>query len=122
MEKVDKKDGTFEELKKCKPKYRSEPVEDDKCRYTVQRWKEIDRVQLTGTGLAATWPSQNVPPPTAMQTIGARRAGKRTEKLILDFGKQSCEVKDAAWRKYTDNASYKVEVRARSGDVVCDSL
>ena len=54
--------------------------------------------------------------------LGARRAGKRTEKLILDFGKQSCEVGDAVWRKYSDNTAYKVEVRARSEEIVCKSL
>jgi hypothetical protein len=26
------------------------------------------------------------------------------------------------WRKYTDNTAYEVEVRARSGEVVCKSL
>ena len=122
MERVDKKDGTFEELKKCRPKYRSEPVYDDRCNFTVRRWKEIDSVSATGTGLSPVWPSQNMPPAQAMETLGARRAGKRTEKLILDFGKQSCEVGDGAWRKYTDNTAYKVEVRARSGDIVCKSL
>jgi hypothetical protein len=122
IEKVDKKDGTFEELKKCKPKYRSEPVEDDKCRFTVRRWKQIDTVKVTGTGLTPAWPTQGVPPPTVAETIGAKRAGKKTEKLIIDFGKQNCEVKDGTWRKYVDGKGYKLEVRARSGDIVCDSL
>lgn len=122
IEKVDKKDGTFEEVKKCNPKYRSEPVYDDKCRFTVRRWKQIDSVKLTGAGLAPAWPTQNVPPATAAETLGARRAGKRTETLILDFGKQSCEVSDGVWRKYVDNTAYEVEVRARSNEIVCKSL
>ena len=63
-----------------------------------------------------------MPPPTNVEAVGTRRPGKREEKLTLDFGKQSCEVSDAVWRKYTDNKSYKLEVRARSGDIVCKSL
>jgi hypothetical protein len=122
IEKVDKKDGTFEELKKCKPKYRSEPVDDDKCNYNVRRWKEVDRVKTSGSGLTPAWPTNGVPPPTNVEAVGTRRPGKRTETLMLDFGKQTCEVSDAAWRKYSDNSSYKLEVRARSGDIVCKSL
>lgn len=121
-ERVDKKDGTFEELQKCKPKYRSEPVYDDRCRFTVRRWTEVDRVRLAGTGLQPAWPTQGLPPARNVETLGARRAGKRTETLILDFGDQHCEVGEAVWRKYADRTAYQVEVRARSGDVVCGSL
>lgn len=34
----------------------------------------------------------------------------------------SCDVSDAIWRKYQDGQKVKVEVRARSGKVVCGSL
>jgi hypothetical protein len=122
LERVDKKDGTFEELKKCRPTYRSEPVYDERCSFTIRRWQEVDRVRLVGNGIAPVWPSQNVPPQQAMEALGARRAGKRIEKLVLELGKQSCEVSEAVWRKYKDNTAYAVEVRARSGEVVCKSL
>ena len=122
IEKVDRKDGTFEELKKCRPKYRSEPVYDDKCRYTVRRWKEVDAVKLSGTGMQPAWPSQALPPPNASEIVGSRRAGKRREALLLDFGKQSCEVSEPVWLKYVDGKSYKLEVRARTGEIVCKSL
>lgn len=117
----DKKDGTFEKVKKCTPKTRAEPVEDDWCNFTVRRWKEIDRVRATGTGLTPAWPADPAPA-TAADMIGARRAGKRTEKLILDFGKQNCDVAEAVWRKHADGAKLKVDVRASSGEIVCSSL
>src|SRR5262249_4193838 len=55
-EKQDKKDGTFEVVKKCKPKYRDEPVEDDWCSFRVQRWKELadGALRSSGTGLQPT--------------------------------------------------------------------
>jgi hypothetical protein len=122
IEKVDKGDGTFEQLKKCKPKYRSEPVEDDWCTYTVRRWKKVDQVTAKGDGMSPAWPS-NAPLSDALPVLGARRAGARTERLVLDFGKdQSCEVKEATWKKLADGQKVKIEVRARSGDLVCDTI
>ncbi len=123
MEKVDKKDGTFQQVNKCKPKFRSEPVMDDSCSYTVRRWKQIDAVKLAGTGLTPAWPTAGLPPEQYAEVMGAKRAGKKTEELTLVFGKQMCEgVPDEAWRKYADGAKVKVTVRSSSGDIVCSDL
>lgn len=121
MERVDRKDGTFEELQKCRTRYRSEPIYDDRCSYTVRRWQEVDTVRLVGQGLVPAWPSA-VPPPTAADTLGNRRAGRRREQLILELGGQRCEVSEPTWKKYADGRAYKVSVRARSGAVVCGDL
>lgn len=122
-EKQDRKDGTFEVVKKCKPKYRDEPVEDDWCSYRVQRWKELPTgaARSSGTGLAPTSPT-GLPPANAPPVIGARRAGTQRETLTLELGKQRCAVSDAVWRKYKDGDTVKVKVRASSGEIVCDSL
>ncbi|HLL23766.1 MAG TPA: hypothetical protein VK427_16620 [Kofleriaceae bacterium] len=121
LERVDRKDGTFEEIQKCRTRYRSEPIYDDRCSYMVRRWQEVDSVRLTGEGLVPAWPS-HAPPPTAAELVGSRRAGRRREQLILEFGDQRCEVSEAVWKKYTDGRRYKVAVRARSGAVVCGKL
>lgn len=121
-EKVDRKDGTYEVVRKCRPKYRSEPVDDDWCAYRIRRWFPLDAVKASGIGMAPAWPAQGVPAAGAPQALGARRPGARTETLILDLGKQHCAVKEPVWRKYADGAKAKVEVRARSGKIVCDSL
>lgn len=121
-EKVDKKDGTFEQVKKCKPKYKSESVEDDWCTFTVRNWKKVDEAKANGAGMTATWPDK-VPAADVQAQIDAIRSGARTETLYLDFGKTgSCEVDDAKWRKYKDGDKVKLEVRARSGAIVCSSL
>ncbi len=122
VERVDKKDGTFEQLNKCKPKYRSEPVTDDWCAFTVRGWKKVGEAKATGTGTTAAWPA-DAPAPDVAATLGAKRSGARSEKLVVDFGSRgSCDVAEATWRKLADGAKVKVEVRARSGDVVCSSL
>jgi hypothetical protein len=121
-ERHDKKDGTFEQVKKCSPKYRSEPVLDDWCEFTVRKWTKIDQAKTSGTGTSPVWPTQGVPPADTPATMGAKRQGARTEKLTIDFGSDTCDVSDATWRKYTDGQKVKLEVRARSGAVVCSSL
>lgn len=121
-EKVDKKDGTFEQVKKCSPKYKLEPVNADWCTFTVRNWKKTDDAKANGTGLNASWPA-NVPAADAAAQLGAIRGGARTETLTLDFGKAgSCDVSDATWRKYKDGDKVKAEVRARSEQIVCGSL
>jgi hypothetical protein len=121
-EKVDRKDGTFEVVKKCKTKYRWDPVMDDWCTFTRRTWKKSDEAKLTGTGMDAKWPDK-VPAANVAPALGAIRGGARKETLILDFGKSgTCDVSDAIWRKYKDGDKVKAQVRARSGDIVCDSL
>jgi hypothetical protein len=122
MEKRDKKDGTFEQVKKCKPKYRSEPVMDSWCVYTARRWKAIDSIKATGAGLSPAWPG-NLPPADVAPELGAKRQAARTETLTIEFkGHGTCDVGDPVWRKYSDGQKLIVEVRASSGDVVCSSL
>ena len=121
-ERRDKKDGTFEQVKKCKPKYRSEPVMDSWCRFTARRWRPVSELKAQGAGLTPAWPD-GAPPGDTPAAFGAKRQGKRTETLTLEFRDHgTCDVSDPVWRKYRDNQSVKVEVRASSGDVACGSL
>ncbi len=121
-ERRDKKDGTFEQVKKCKPKYRSEPVMDSWCRFTARRWKQISELKTTGSGMNPAWPD-GAPPGDTPAVLGAKRQGRRTEVLTLEFRDHgTCDVSDPVWRKYADGQRLKVEVRASSGDVVCSSL
>lgn len=122
LERRDKKDGTFEQVKKCKPKYRSESVMDRWCRFTVRRWDKVDELKLQGTGLAPAWPT-GAPAADTPAALGARRSGARTETLTLELaGHGTCDVSDATWRKYADGQKLTLEVRASSGDVVCSAL
>lgn len=125
-EKHDKKDGTFEVVKKCTPKFRSEPVEDDKCSYVVKKWKEVDNKTSSGAGMTFTDPpgltSSNV-----SEVTGARRPGPKHDTHYLDLDvpgadpqKQRCEVTEAAWKKYADGAAVTVQVLAKNNKVDCD--
>jgi hypothetical protein len=123
-ERKDKKDGTFEQVKKCTPKTHNEDVMDDWCTFTVRGWGKISEAKAAGTGMVPgpSWPSPPEPD-TAPEVLGNKRRGPRTEKLTLDFGPDdACEVVDTVWRRFADGAKAHVEVRSRSGGVVCDSL
>jgi len=123
-ERRDKKDGTFEQVKKCTTKYRSEPVMGSWCRFTARRWRPVTELKTSGIGLSPAWPSDaSTPPGDTRAALGARRQGRRTETLTLQFtGHGTCDVSETIWRKYTDGQKAKVEVRSSSGDVVCGSL
>ena len=69
--------------------------------HACARWKQGRRGEGLGRRHDRAWPRR--PAADAPATLGARRAGARTEKLYLDFGRQErATVADAAWRKYTD--------------------
>lgn len=120
-ERRDKKDGTFEQVKKCVPKTRSEPVMDSWCTFTVRRWHVVSSLDAHGTGLSPTWP-EGVPQRQVTALFGAKREGNRTESLILEFKDHgTCEVSEAVWRKYADGQKLKAEIHS-GGDVACGSL
>ncbi len=129
-EKHDRGDGTFEEVEKCEPKYKSVPDYDDKCDYTVRAWGKINELKANGVGTSVAFPASGL---TANEpaTMGAKREGARTQKLILDFagGSDPCDwspspgsSKETAWKNIKDGAQLQVLLRARSENVVCDSV
>lgn len=121
-ERKDKKDGTFEQIKKCKPKYRSESVMDSWCSFTARRWRPVSELKAAASGMTPAWPT-GAPAGDTQAFLGAKRQGKRTETLTLQFRDHGdCDVSDAIWRKYTDGQKLTVDVRASSGDVACGSL
>jgi hypothetical protein len=86
-EKVDKKDGTYEVKRKCTTKYRSEPVYDENCNYTVSRWHDVPSAALKKSGLGTSPVWHDAP-----ATTSSRRPGKRSESLNIEFADgQSCD-------------------------------
>jgi hypothetical protein len=97
-------------------------VMDSWCRFSMRRWKPIDEVKTSGTGLSPAWPT-HLPLDSTPATRGARRAGKRTQTLTLSFRDHgTCnDVSEPVWRKYTDGQKLTAEIHA-SGDVACGAL
>jgi predicted nucleic acid-binding Zn ribbon protein len=126
MERVDKGDGTFEEVNRCTPKYRSEPVYDQRCRYLAMEWTRVDEaVQRGPASVEPAWPALAVP--TKQLGVGARREGARREHYIVELKDQSggveeCKVAMAKWRTYSEGRTLKVKVGGMTGGLDCDSL
>lgn len=126
VRRVDKGDGTFEEREECRPKYREEPIMKPWCRYTVLEWTKVDeKTAATTDGSEPAWPATGVQP--AQQARGARREGARNERFEIDLvekggRKHTCAVGRSLWDKLPAGAAAKGEVRARSGDIVCDTI
>jgi hypothetical protein len=126
---VDNGDGTYSEKQECTPKYRKEPVYDDKCRFTVNRWAENREVVAKGQRLRETpaWPEVNLPAAAAQPVLGAERMGRRTEKYTVQFvGKPgelySCDFPQTVWRGYPDASKWKGNVGVVTNALDCSSL
>ena len=125
---VDNGDGTFSTNRSCSTTYRSEPVYDDRCRFTVDRWGTERTAKNAGKKLfpEPSWPAVQV---RGGNCLGCEREGSRREILAVvmrgraDRGKTwRCVIDDARWRALGDGEWRQIEVRVLTGGAVCDTL
>jgi rubrerythrin/ribosomal protein L40E len=123
---VDRGDGTFERKQECTPKYREEPVFDDHCRYTVDRWKKARELEASG-GLREppAWPA--VSGLRGGSAVGSERAGSRRETYTVSLkgpkGESwTCDFDEGRWRGLTEGTTLDVKVRVMGGGLDCGSV
>lgn len=119
---VDNGDGTFSEVQDCVTRYRQEPVYDQRCSYTIDRWVTADTLRAGGQALTPepAWPATPAPTPT-------RRLGARTETYTVTFtvegeGTDTCELAQDRWATMAVGSRWRAEVGGLSGDLRCDDL
>jgi hypothetical protein len=124
---VDRGDGTFERKQDCRPKYREEPVYDDKCSFTIDRWVKARTEKAAGQGVSPEprWPEVRLSRTGSM--LGAEREGARTEtyRLVLkgkDGKQHDCRVPAAKWAQVKDGLSKEIPVTVIGGIPECDKL
>mgnify|MGYP000039961018 CR=1 FL=1 len=126
MARVDKGNGTFKKERRCKTKYKDQPVYGDKCYYRVNRWGHERDIKATG-GLAQqpAWPMVNI---RSGSCLGCEREAGRSEAYILLMTdvkkadkKYDCAVPEAQWRSIADGAVKKMKVRL-TGGAKCETL
>jgi hypothetical protein len=126
--KVDNGDGTFREKRECKPRYKEEPVYDERCSFSVNRWA-VARTERSTGGDSSTpaWPE--VRPARAGECVGCERAGARKEIYTVkladsgDGGKiHECTTDAPRWSTMRPKSRWKGELRALTGGLACDSL
>jgi hypothetical protein len=121
MTRKDLGNGTFKEVQECTPKYKSEPVMDDKCDYEAETWKtERTAKAHGGASDPPSWPSTNL--------SHGEREGHRTE--IYDVlvteprsgEKTTCSFDPSRWGGFSVGAQYDGKIGAVTGHIDCDSL
>lgn len=123
---VDQGDGTFKEQEECKPRYKEEPVYDDKCRFTVDAWSLSRTLKNAGT---AQSPLPAWPPVKLARTgdcLGCEREGAKKATYTVNFKQpdgdaSSCEASEATWNKLTVGSKWKGKTTL-AGGLDCDAL
>lgn len=125
----DNGDGTFSTREECSTRYRSEPVYDDKCYYTVNRWQVVRTAHAAGRGFSPprAWPSYALA--RSGNCMGCEREGKRKEQLIVDLRATKdttktwrCDLDENRWTRLRDGDVRVMRVRVVTGGAVCDTL
>lgn len=118
---VDRGDGTFERRRECEPRYREESIYDDRCSFTIDRWKKTRTEVARGESLspAPAWPT--------VRPGGNEREGPRRETYVLhlqgkDSKRHSCNVDLSKWQAIADGARKSIKMRVVTGSPDCDSL
>lgn len=124
----DNGDGTFSTSTECSTKYRSEPVYDDRCHFTVNRWGLERTARNTGFGLfpEPAWPATYM---RAGSCLGCEKEGERREILAVAMRDRAdrsktfrCVLDQPRWRMLGDGQLLRIKVRVITGGAVCDSV
>ncbi len=124
-ERSDKGDGTFTKHQVCVPRYRSEPIYDERCHFVVNRWRAQRTVKASTQDAALPqWPAVGTLN-NQFNAVGSEKVGARSERYILtltaDRKVWNCNVPENIWTIYTEGSSAAIKVRL-TGGVDCGSL
>ena len=127
VDKVDRGNGTFVEKQSCTPKYREEPVYDDKCSFETNRWKTTRTATASGASVASppVWPAVQLARPG--ECVGCEREGSRRESYELELrdekgGMHSCDLGAAEWAAFAVGSRWKGRLTVVGSAVDCSSL
>lgn len=119
--KQDLGNGTYKEVDECKPKFKSEPVYDQKCDYEAPRWV-TQRTEKKSGAASPVWPEVVIDKKGTC--VGCEREGARAEKYTVTFSSDgktsSCDFPESRWSAFKVGASYQGKSGLMGLD--CDSL
>ncbi len=129
VRKVDQGDGTFKEKKECTPKYKEEPVYDDKCRFSAFEWRPDRTEKATGSSLQDTprWPDVNLARTGTCEGCERKAASKETYTVrfvdATSKTEQKCDYSDMGkWQSFKEGSKWTGSIGRLSGELDCDSL
>lgn len=125
---TDMADGTFTKRRECTPRYRDEPVFDDKCSYRINRWQVLRTARSDGAAdLAPSWPApvfgNNALPGEVLgaERLGSRRESYRVQLTSTQGQTWQCGLPFADWSALQEQQRLTLKVRG-TGGADCDSL
>lgn len=127
---VDQGDGTFREVVECRTTYRTEPVYDDMCTWTGQRWESDRTARESGTGLtpAPIWPNVTLNC-EGQRRVGCERESGRNERYTVIYeGTENdrefrCDFSQQKWESTPIESIWAGQVRVvDGGGLRCDEL
>jgi hypothetical protein len=121
---TDNGDGTFRESERCTPNYRSEPVYDTRCTFTVDRWQAKREEKADGVGTTPEWPPVSI---RSGASVGAEREAARREAYTLTFrdaeGRRlSCALDQERWASITDGSTWVAPTGRFVESIDCSAL
>lgn len=127
QQKQDRGDGTFKEVQVCKPKFRDEPIYEEKCDFVLEKWsKQREALAEGGAADAPRWPEVTLAR-AGCNVVGCEREGLRSESYKVTLTDQAgevygCFLPQNAWSTFTDGRKYNGKLRALVGTLDCSSL
>lgn len=126
--KKDQGNGTYKEVRECKPKYRSEPTYDDRCEYEITEWRTVRTLAERGKSPSdpPKWPAVSLGRPGTC--VGCEREGPRSQKYtvmltnVKSKGEATCDLAEGRWATFATGTKWKGSVRVLTGGVDCDAL
>ncbi len=122
----DNRDGTFKEVKECKPKFRDEPVYADKCTFEVTKWHQVRVEEASGRDREPAWPTVELRKKGACK--GCERTGDKnavyTLHLVDKVGNETydCNFEESTWKSTEPGAKFRAEVGVVTTSLDCDSF
>ena len=123
---TDNGDGTFSEKEECHPRYKEEPVYDDKCYYNVLKWVKLRDATESARALtpAPHWASIQV---DSCRVEGCTREGSRTETYTLtlrdaDGEDYRCDLPEKTWRGFAEGSKWTGQISVIGSSVDCSAL
>lgn len=126
----DRGDGSYRTERVCHTKYRSEPVYDNRCRYSVNRWRFNNSELASGSGTSVPKdPEVNHLMLDSNNRLGNKRLGSRSSsyKVIFNYQdddkvvKDSCGYNQLTWSKFDLKRQYNGKVRMIGG-LICNEI
>ncbi|MBZ0299531.1 MAG: zinc ribbon domain-containing protein [Anaerolineae bacterium] len=123
---VDNGDGTFSERRECRTKYRDEPVYDNMCYFTVNRWGYERSARAAGESLKEQpyWPDTQI-----RQTgtcIGCEREGQRNADYLVHFradqDEYTCNLDQPQWDSIPLESTWTFKVGVITNQPDCSTL